>query len=217
MRLFMLYLDLDELPELFDGYRRSPRPAGARSPSSAAPTTSATRGVRSPARSARSSRARTGVRRAGPVRLLTNLRDVRARLQPGQLLLLLRRRRASASRRSSPRSPTRPGASATPTCSCPTARARRAPSCAGRSRRSSTSRRSWAWTTPTHWRLTEPGEQLIVHIDSERDGRARLRRHAVAAAPCADARSLARLLARHPLLSAQIARAGSTRTVCVCG
>ena len=38
-------------------------------------------------------------------------------LQPGQLLLLLRPRRRAASRRSSPRSRTRPGASATPTCS----------------------------------------------------------------------------------------------------
>ena len=62
----------------------------------------------------------------------------RRRLQPVSLLLLLRRAATSCAG-SSPRSRTRPGASATPTCS---ARRRRD----ARTRRS-TSRRSWAWTT----------------------------------------------------------------------
>ena len=56
-------------------------------------------------------RERHGPRPAGPIRLLTH-RAPRLRLQPGELLLLLRRR-GPGSRRSSPRSRTRRGASAT--------------------------------------------------------------------------------------------------------
>ena len=60
----------------------------------------------------------TGARPRGPIRLLTHLRYFGHVLQPGELLLLLRRRRPPRSRPSSPRSPTRRGANATPTC-CP--------------------------------------------------------------------------------------------------
>ena len=59
---------------------------------------------------------RTGRRPAGPVRLLTNLRYLGLLINPSALLLLRRRRRALEA--VVPRSPTRHGASVTPTC-CP--------------------------------------------------------------------------------------------------
>ena len=49
------------------------------------------------------------------------------------------------------------------------------------------------------WRMTEPGEQLIVHIESERDGAVAFDATLVARAPAV---STPALLARHPPLHA---------------
>ena len=148
-------------------------------------TTSATRRCRSTRRCATAWRSATGAAPAGPIRLLTHLRYFGYVLQPGQLLLLLRRRRRHASRRSSPRSPTRPGASATPTCSTAARLSVRdgTPS-ASASTRSSTSRRSCRWTIAYDWRFTAPGERLCrAHGRPRANGAERLRRDAGARAP----------------------------------
>ena len=114
-RLFMMYLDLAELDEVFAaagcGRRGAPRWPGAPRGFHRRP-----RACRSTPRCAiawPSAPARgpgTDPHAHAPALL-------RHRLQPGHLLLLLRRGRTHASRPSWRRSPTRPGTSATPTCS----------------------------------------------------------------------------------------------------
>ncbi len=55
------------------------------------------------------------------------------------------------------------------------------------------------------WRLTEPGERLSVHIESnDSGGRAALRRHALAGATRDERRPDARALARYPFLTMRI-------------
>jgi len=54
------------------------------------------------------------------------------------------------------------------------------------------------------WRITEPGVQLIVHVESERGGRPAFEATLSLARRALSARSLAGLLARHPLLPARI-------------
>ena len=69
----MAYLDLDELPELFDGHPLWSARA-RRSPGSAAPTTSAIAARRCAWPSRELVRERTGIAPDGPIRLLTHLR-----------------------------------------------------------------------------------------------------------------------------------------------
>ena len=114
-RIAMAYIDLDELP---DAARRPPHAHAPRA--RALPPQRLPRRPGDPARPSRpqrSSQARLGSAPAGPDPPAHPPPHLRPLLQPGELLLLLRARRRTASRRSSPRSPTRRGASATPTCS----------------------------------------------------------------------------------------------------
>ena len=166
---------------------------------------------RSPTRCARSSRAhrRAPARPDPPAHPAAHLR---ALLQPGQLLLLLRRGRASAWRPSSPRSPTRRGASATPTCCRAAATA--ACSTATPTRRC-TSRRSWAWTSATTGASPSPARRCRCtsrpREDGERafDATLNLRRRELAAAasrarcPAATLRVLALIYAHALAAQAQ--------------
>ena len=112
-RLALVYVDLDELPRLFGGRLVARRPGIVRFRRAdylgdpAVPLADAVRALVA---------RRTGVRPGRPGAAAHPAADARALLQPGQLLLLLPAGRASASRPSSPRSRTRRGASATPTC-----------------------------------------------------------------------------------------------------
>ena len=174
-------LDLDELPE-----RPRPPPAllgatpGARALSPLRPPGRSRR----PARRLRARPGRGAHRRAaggsGPPAHQPAL--PRPRLQPGQLLLLLRPRTASTSRRCSRRSRTPRGASATPTSSSSDG-----PADPRTSRSSSTSRRSWAWTSPT---TGGSRARRALHPDHHR--RARRPRVFDATLAAATARALAR-------------------------
>ena len=102
--LFMAYLDLDELPELFDGMPLwSARRPGAR-PGFAGPTTSAipTEPLAETIRALVAER--TGRRPEGPIRLLTNLRYLGHCFNPVSFYYCYDApARAGGSRRSSPR------------------------------------------------------------------------------------------------------------------
>ena len=186
---------------------RTPRPRPA---ASAAPTTSATAPCRSQDARARRGRAQTGTRARRPVRLLTTCAP-RPLLQPGQLLLLLRRRTASTSRRWSPRSPTRPGASATPTC------IGAADGASGGSDKA-LPRLAVHGDGPAlrAGALTEPGETLAdPHRARDREGE---RVFDADAARCEraplDRAALTRVLVRYPATALRDARARSTRRRC---
>ena len=194
-RVFMAYLDLDELPE-------SARPrlaVVARAPALVRfrradylgdpdiPLADAVRALVAE---------RTGTRPGGPVRLLTNLRYLGHLLQPGQLLLLLRpRRRAGGGGR---RRGDEHALGRAPRLRPRRARRRTAPSTSA-STRSSTSRPSWPWTTSTSCASPQPGAALSVEIVSRKDGevhfdatpRARPRRRSTR-------RACGRVLRRYP-------------------
>ena len=221
-RLFMAYLDLDELP----GRARRPAcsgpRAGRRSPGSAAPTTSATRPRRC----------------ADAVRELVPSAPARARTG------------RSACSRTCAASATASTRSASTTASTPATASRsqavvadvtntpwgerhayvldvderRPRQHAARARRLSEAAARLAadghGPRPTSWRLTEPGERLSVHIESSRNdgGDARgLRRDAVAAtAASGRAGTLARLLAPLPAPDGARSSRASTPTRCAC-
>ncbi len=121
-RLFMVYLDLAELDDVFRGrwLWSTRRPALARFDrrdhfgDPAQPLDDAVRDAGGRAH-------RPPARRADPAADAPAL--LRLRVQPGQLLLLLRRGRPHASKPSSPRSTTRRGANAIATCCSATRRA----------------------------------------------------------------------------------------------
>ena len=196
----------------------SGRRGGPRSRGCAAPTTSAM--PRVPLDEAVRDRVEreTGRRPAGPDPPAHAPAHLRLRLQPGQLLLLLRRRRARASRRSSPRSPTRRGASATPTCCRPTPDTRR------RRLRFRFGKRFHVspfmpMDLDYDWRFGAPGRSACACTwRTARDGETRVRRDARARAPrdhaarASPARSL-----RYPVRDAAGARARSTGRRCACG
>ena len=153
-------------------------------------------------RGARARRRAPRQRAAGPDPPAHPPAHLRALLQPGELLLLLRRGRRARSRRSSPRSRTRRGASATPTCS-----------------------RAVTPSTGPPGRLRQGPARLAVHADGPalHLARARARRDAVGAdreqprrtharstrrsalrrRPLTR-RSLARVTARHPAATLQM-------------
>ena len=150
------------------GIRRAPavvRGSPATWPPSGAPTISVTPALPL-AEAVRQEVARhSGRRPEGPIRLLTQPRCLGLRLQSGQLLTTASGRTARRWTRSSPRSRTRPGRSATPTC-CP----RRRAGARGVSRRPSTSPRSSPWRNgpvAAHDAGRSPGRD-----DGERGGRA---------------------------------------------
>ena len=154
-------------------------------------------------RGARARRASAPARApAGPVRLLTQPAHARPLLQPGQLLLLLRRRRRAPRGASSPRSPTRRGASATPTC-CRAAAT--APVLDGGSDKALHVSPFMGMDQRYDWRATRARRAtLSVHIESREDGERAfdatlsLRRRA------ADAALAGRVTARYPAATLRV-------------
>ena len=138
--LALFYLDLDELPALLGGRLTAPSPGllRFRRRDYLRPRVASAR-HRGPRRGRKR---RTGVRPEGPIRLLTQLRSFGHCFNPVSFYYCLDAGRASWSRRSSPRSRTRRGASGTRT-SC------RGGSSRQRSTSSCTCRRSWGWIIAT--------------------------------------------------------------------
>jgi DUF1365 family protein len=202
MRLFMLYLDLDELPELFDGYRiasargralaefrRSDHLGDARRPLADV--------VRSLVR------ARTGVTPHGPLRLLTGIRQFGHGFNPVSFFYCYEgsgeRVQAVVAEVTNPPWGERHAYVLEP-------QEGRAAGAALRGRFAKAFHVSpfMGMDHVYDWRITEPSDRLGVHIESRRDGRRAfdatlgLRR-----APLTP-RTLARLLAAHPLQSATV-------------
>ena len=197
MRLFMLYLDLDELPALFDGYRL----ASARGRSLAEfrradhlgdprrPLADEVRALVA---------ARSGTAPAGPIRLLTNLRYLGHAFNPVCFYYCFDAAGERVEAVVAEVTNTPWGECHAYVLEPDPARSRPGVDHArDASRRSSMSRRSWVWTTPTSGGSPIRGEQLIVHIDSHARRAARVRRDALAGAARADA-GLARAPARPP-------------------
>ena len=144
--------------------RQAASPRGPGSCASAGATISATPACRSTTRCASWSPSGRAARRRARSGCSTHLRTFGHCFNPVSFYYCFARRRRAAARRSSPRSPTRPGASATPTC------------CAER-------RRSDGFDKALHvspfmgmdqrytWRAPAPGETLSVHIESSEQGR----------------------------------------------
>ena len=200
MRIFMLYLDLGELPELFDGYRiASARRRALLEFRRADHFGDPARPLADEAR--RLVAARTGREPAGPVRLLTNLRTFGHCFNPVSFYYC------------HDGSGARVQALVAEVTNTPwgerhayvlEADPLRAPGAVMRGQVEKTFHVSpfMGMDHVYDWRATEPGEQLIVHIDSERDGRIAfdatlsLRRRTLSP------QALERLLVRHPLQSA---------------
>ena len=117
------------------------------------------------------SSAETGRRPAGPIRLLTHLRYFGYGFNPVSFYYCFDRARRARRDDRGGESPTRPGASATATCSTPGDNlAERRPVRATASPSPSTSRRSWTLDFDYDWRFAAPGRALAVHMDN-RGGR----------------------------------------------
>ena len=146
--LFMVYLDLAELDRVFAGrwLWSTRRPALLRFDrrdhlgDPAIPLDQAVRDLVAE---------RTGTRPQGPIRLLTHLRYLRATCSTRSASTTASTTPAGASRRSSPRSPTRLGASATATCSTARRCTPPAAGCARGAPRRCTCRRSTRWSSTT--------------------------------------------------------------------
>ena len=150
-RIALAYVDVDAPPR---GFRRSDYLGDA-----AVPLREAVHAL---------IRERGGEPPDGPIRLLDDAALVRRRLQPG-VASTTASAPTSGSSASSPRSRTRRGASATPT------------SCPARRRTPDKALHVSPFMGMDHdyeVRASVPGETLSVHIESRRDGRARLRRDA---------------------------------------
>lgn len=202
MRLFMLYLDLDELPELFDGYRPLASARGRalvefrRADHLGDPCVSLAAQVRSLVA------LRAGVTDVGPVRLLTTPRAFGHAFNPvsfyycfepaGERLAAIVAEVTNTPWGERHAYVLVPDGGWTP----------------GAVMRGTFAKEFhvspfMAMDHAYHWRLTAPGERLLVHIDSRRDGRslfdATLSLRRLALTPT----SVARLVARHPLQGAQ--------------
>ena len=166
-RLFMLYLDLAELDDVFRGrwLWSTRRPALAwlrRADYLGDPRDAARRG------GARRVEPRRAGGPTGPIRLLTHLRYFGYCFNPVSFYYCFDARRPQPSRPSSPRSPTRRGASATATCCDGRVGTRDGGGCASGSARRSTSRRSCRWTCEYDWRSARPASALGVHMATAR-------------------------------------------------
>ena len=207
-RLALLYLDLDEMDTVFARtlVLVAGQALGARA---LAPRGSLRRSATATSRECIRElvRERAGIDADGPVRLLTHPRHFGYGFNPGQLLLLLRCRRSPPLGRSSPRSTTRRGASATATCCRSRPTAARRTSCTSSSARTSTSRRScpWTWSTtgasrvrttrsPCTWRTGATAARCST-------------RHSRCAAQPITGTALAASLARHPLVTFKVTAA----------
>lgn len=203
-KLFMLYLDLDELPELFDGYRLASARHGAiaefrRSDHLGDPRRPLSEEIRELVA------ARTGARPSGPIRLLTNLRYFGHCFNPVSYYYCfdadaVRVDTIVAEVTNTPWGE-RHAYVLTPSSERPEGSIMR-----GRFGKEFHVSPFMGMDHTYVWRMTEPGARLIVHIESEQDERIvfdatlSLRRR-----PLSPAR-LRRLLARHPLLTLRIVR-----------
>ena len=183
----------------------SRRRAAAPSPSSVAPTISEIRGARSPRRSASWSPRSSGARPEGPIRLLTNLRYFGHCFNPVSLYYCfdapgIRVETIVAEVTNTPWGE-RHAYVLTPAAARPAASIM-----CGRFAKEFHVSPFMGMNLTYAWRMTEPGNRLIVHIESEReqavafDATLSLER-----GPLSPAR-LRRLLAGHPLLTLRIVR-----------
>ena len=198
-RVFMMYLDLDELPELFDGRllwsARRPAPAWFRRADhlgpSAQPLADAVRALVSE---------RTGDDPGGPVRLLTNLRHFGYGMNPVSFFYCFeetgeRVRAVVAEVTNTPWGERHHYV--LPVDGIRTLR--------GTVEKALHVSPFMGLDHTYDWRLSAPGETLSVHIESLRDGEAMfdatlaLRRRAITT------RSLAAALLRHPCMTASVA------------
>jgi hypothetical protein len=204
VKLFMVYLELGELPELFDSYRLASARGRAlaefrRSDYLGDPARPLAEEVRDLVA------ARTGVRPSGPIRLLTNLRYFGHAFNPVSFYYCFDPAGARVSaivaevtntpwgeRHAYVLSPDRDRPAASTMC--------------GRFEKEFHVSPFMGMDHTYAWRMTEPAERLVVQIDSEQDERIvfdatlSLRRRQLSP------RRLRILLARHPLLTMRIVR-----------
>ena len=204
MRLFMLYLDLDELPGLFDGYRAASARGRAiaefrRSDHLGDPHRALAGEIRSLVA------ARAGTAPAGPIRLLTNLRHFGYGFNPVSFYYCFD---AAAQRVEAIVAEV----TNTPWGEChayvlePDGERGPASIMRGRFAKEFHVSPFMGMDHTYAWRMTPPHERLIVHIDSEREGRIAFDATlSLARRPLTPA-TLTRLLIGHPLLSAQVVR-----------
>jgi DUF1365 family protein len=203
-KLFMLYLDLDELPALFDRYRLASAHGRAlaefrRSDHLGAPGRPLAAEIRDLVA------ARTGAPPSGPIRLLTNLRYFGHCFNPVSFYYCFdvvgaRVETIVAEVTNTPWGE-RHAYVLSPTGDRPAASIMR-----GRFAKDFHVSPFMGMNHTYAWRMTEPGEHLIVHIDSEQeqqivfDATLSLRQRELSPA------RLRRLLAGHPLLTLRIVR-----------
>jgi uncharacterized protein len=203
-KLFMLYLDLDELPELFDSYRV----ASARSRAIAEFRRADHLG--DPARPLADEvrelvSARTGTAPAGPIRLLTNLRYLGHGFNPVSFYYCFDPSGSRVATIVAEVTNTPWGESHAYVLSPQEGRPEASIMC-GRFEKEFHVSPFMGMDHTYAWRMTEPADGLIVHIDSERDDQVvfdatlSLRRSELTPA------RLRRLLVRHPLLTLRIVR-----------
>jgi uncharacterized protein len=202
MALFMAYLDLDELPELFDGYRF----ASARSRALAEFRRSDHLGdpERPLADEIRALVAtRSGAAPTGPVRLLTSLRQFGHAFNPVSLYYCFDAAAARVEAVVAEVTNTPWGETHAYVLSPAGSRGQRRV-LSGRVEKAFHVSPFMGMDHAYAWRLTEPGDQLIVHIDSEREQRVvfdatlSMRRRALTPT------SLHLALLGHPLLTVRI-------------
>ena len=156
--LFMVYLDLGELGPVFRGrWLWSTRGAGARRASNA-PTTWATRQCRWIEAVRDLVEAANGRRPAGPIRLLTHLRYFGHCFNPVSFYYCFDAAGEQVRDASSPKSPTRRGASGMLRACAPQPAARRRVSCASGSPRRFHVSPFMPMELDYDWRFSEPGE-----------------------------------------------------------
>jgi uncharacterized protein len=203
-RLFMLYLDLDELPALFDGYRIASAHARAlaefrRADYLGDPRRPLAAEVRELVA------ARTGTQPSGPIRLLTNLRYFGHCFNPVSFYYCFDASGARVETIVAEVTNTPWGERHAYVLSPAIARPPASIMC-GRFAKEFHVSPFMGMDLTYVWRMTEPGERLIVHIDSEHaetiafDATLSLERR-----PLSPAR-LRRLLVSHPLLTLRIVR-----------
>jgi uncharacterized protein len=203
-KLFMFYLDLDELPELFDRYRLASARHRAiaefrRSDHLGDPARPLSEEIRELVA------ARTGARPPGPIRLLTNLRYFGHCFNPVSYYYCFDAHAVRVDTIVAEVTNT-PWGERHAYVLTPTAGRPGGSIMCGRFGKEFHVSPFMGMDHTYAWRMTEPGERLIVHIDSEQDEQivfdATL---SLERRPLSPAR-LRRLLARHPVLTLRIVR-----------